>query len=221
MTGNANATKRSWIWGVVFILIACTNLHAEVKMHKWSPAYVGIDQTSGYIKGKGVSVVYAMRVDLQAPGVNFLVTPHSGAKDTISETVEDFAQRTHVAVAINAGFFGPCCLAHPEPKTVIGLSISEGKVVSLPSKDDTYNEALLITRQNEASIGTIQSNTDFSKVFTAVTGSAIIVQKGENTGDVNQLNAAAHTNPRTAVGISHDGRYLYLVAIDGRHPGTA
>ena len=210
---------RKWGWPIVLALVACAGVHAQVKMKEWSPAYVGVDQASGSIHAKYVSVIYAMRVDLKAPGISFVSTQHSGSKATISDTVSDFAQKDHVQVAINAGFFSPCCLEHEEDKDILGLSISEGKVVSPPSAKDEYNAALLITQKNEASITTVSPDTDLSKVVTAVTGSAIIVQKGENTGDVNQLNKAAYANPRTAVGVSKDGRYLYLVVIDGRKPG--
>jgi len=212
-------TMRNWSWLVVLALIACTPVHAQVKMKDWSPAYVGIDQANGSINGKYVSVIYAMRVDLKAPGVSFVSSRHSGTKATVSDTVSDFAKKTHTQVAINAGFFSPCCLEHEEDKNILGVSISEGKIVSPPSAKDEYNAALLITQQNEASITAVSPDMDLSRVFTAVAGSAIIVQKGENTGTVNQLNKAAYANPRTAVGVSKDGRYLYLVVIDGRKPG--
>ncbi len=210
---------RNWSWLVVLALIACTPVQAQVKMKDWSPAYVGIDQASGSISAKYVSVIYAVRVDLKAPGISFVSSRHSGTKATVSDTVSDFAKKTHAQVAINAGFFSPCCLEHEEDKNILGVSIAEGKIVSPPSAKDEYNAALLITQQNEASITTVSPDTNLSRIFTAVAGSAIIVQKGENTGNVNQLNKAAYANPRTAVGVSKDGRYLYLVVIDGRKPG--
>jgi len=212
-------TMRNWSWLVVLALIACTYVHAQVKMKDWSPAYVGIDEASGSSNAKYVSVLYAMRVDLKAPGISFVSSRHSGTKAAVSDTVSDFAKKTHAQVAINAGFFSPCCLEHEEDKNILGVSVSEGKIVSPPSAKDEYNAALLITQQNEASITTVSPDMDLSRVFTAVAGSAIIVQKGENTGTVNQLNKAAYANPRTAVGVSKDGRYLYLVVIDGRKPG--
>jgi exopolysaccharide biosynthesis protein len=189
-----------------------------VKVTGWSPVYVGIDQATGSIDGKDASVVYAMRVDLKAKGISFISTPHSGTMDTISDTTTQFVKKNHVQVAINAGFFAPCCHLQEEDKNILGLSMSEGKIVSVPSSDDKYNVVLLIDRKNKAVITTVSPSTDISKVFTAVAGSAIIVQNGTNTGDINKLNSAASANPRTAVGLSKNRRYLYLVAIDGRHP---
>ena len=102
---------RNWSWLLVLALVVCASLQAQVKMKDWSPAYVGIDQASGSIHAKYVSVIYAMRVDLKAQGISFVSSPHSGTKATVSDTVSDFAKKTHAQVAINAGFFSPCCPA--------------------------------------------------------------------------------------------------------------
>jgi exopolysaccharide biosynthesis protein len=210
---------RRLTWLFLLILAACTVAPAEVKVTSWSPAYVGIDQATGSIDGKDASVVYAMRIHLKARGISFVVTPHSGAMDTVSDTITNFAKKNHVQVAINTGFFTPCCHLFQEDKNILGLSISEGKIVSSPSTDGKYIVSLLMTRKNKAVIATVSPDTKLSKVFTAVTGSAIIVQNGKNTGDINKLNSAGAANPRTAVGLSKNKHYLYLVVIDGRHPG--
>lgn len=211
--------KRNFSWLILLCLIACTNARGEMGVTPWTPVFTGIDQNSGSIDGKDASVFYAMRVDLKAPGISFISTPHSGTKDTTSDTTTDFLKKHHVQLAINAGFFTPCCHSTEESKDILGISISEGKIVSAPSTDGKYDVALLIGRHNQAKITAVQPNTDLGKVFTAVAGSAIIVQKGRNTGDINKLNSADSANPRTAVGLSKNKRYLYLVVIDGRRPG--
>lgn len=211
--------ERNLSWLVLFALITCANAVAQVKISAWAPVYRGIDQAGASIDGKDASVAYAMRIDLKAKGISFITTPHSGSLETTSETVTDFAKQNHVQLAINTGFFTPCCHLFAESKDIRGLSISEGKIVSAPSKDEKYNVALLIKRRNKAVIATVSPKTDLSKIVTAVAGSAIIVQNGKNTGDINKLNSADSPNPRTAVGLSKNRRYLYLVVIDGRHPG--
>jgi exopolysaccharide biosynthesis protein len=199
--------------------------HAIIKVEKWTPAYVGIDTTTVHTDGRHASVAYVMRVDLKAPGISFMTTPHTGTKETVSETSKEFATEEHLQVAINAGFFAPCCNEKPEEKDILGLSISEGKIVSPPyvdpknnGGDPTYHDALLITKDNVATIEKVTEATDLTKFYTAVTGSAIIETAGENTGDVNALNRAAYGNPRTVVGLSKDGRYLYMLVVDGRKP---
>ena len=62
---------------------------------------------------------------------------------TTSETISQFAARTRVRVAINGNFFAPCCDHFAEPKTTIGLLVSNGKVVSPASTDPTQSEAVL------------------------------------------------------------------------------
>jgi exopolysaccharide biosynthesis protein len=211
--------KRNAGWLVLLCLLACVNARAEVTVTPWTPVFTGIDQASGSIDGKDASVVYAMRIDMKAPGIGFISTPHSGTVDTTSETTTDFVKKNHVQLAINAGFFTPCCRAVEESKDILGVSISEGKIVSAPSTNGKYNVALLIGRHNQARITAVTPNDNLSKVSTAVAGSAIIVQKGKNTGDINKLNSADSANPRTVVGLSKNRRYLYMVVIDGRHPG--
>jgi exopolysaccharide biosynthesis protein len=50
-------------------------------------------------------------------------------------------------------------------------------------------------------------------VYNAVAGFGIVLAGGETVA----TGKAVH--PRTAAGISADGRYLYLLVIDGRQPG--
>jgi exopolysaccharide biosynthesis protein len=54
--------------------------------------------------------------------------------------------------------------------------------------------------------------------WAAVAGSGIVLQDGgKPEGVIAPANNPAH--PRTAVGVSQDGRYLILLVIDGRQPG--
>ena len=202
----------------VLVCLAGMTAQAAVKINPWSPLYTGVDQTTAMIDGKHASVAYAMRIDLKAPGISFLVSPHAGSKETISEASSEFATQHHLQVAINANFFDPCCSSSKVDEDIIGLAVSEGHIVSPPSSNNTYDESLTITRNNRAIIGVISAGTDLSQVYTAITGSAIIVKNGVNTGNENDLNKGAYGNPRTVVGLSRDGRYLYLVVVDGRKP---
>ncbi len=62
---------------------------------------------------------------------------------------------------------------------------------------------------------------DLSNVFNAVSGNQIVTG-GENTSSVTPVGAPHDPfglDPRTGVGISENGQYLYLIAIDGRQPG--
>jgi exopolysaccharide biosynthesis protein len=211
---------RIWLVAVAAILSLSLNAEASsVKVSRWTPVFLGIDQANGSIDGTDASVAYAVRVDLHAPGISFYTTPRQGTLNTIASTTNQFLTKYGLQVAINANFFSPCCNAQAEDKTVLGLAISDGNVVSAPDGTPGQNASLLISRKNDASIAETNDNTDLSDVFNAVTGSGIIVQDGVNVGAQTPYGDGADPNPRTIVGLSQDQRYLYLVVIDGRQQG--
>lgn len=211
------------------VAIACMNAHAGGIMQSgYSPLYLGVDTETATVPSNPttpggaptISHAYIMRVDLKAPGVSLTTTEHSGPLNTVSETISQFAARKKVRVAINANFFAPCCDAFAEPKTVIGLLVSNGQVVSPPTSDPTQSEAVLaVTKDNRAEIE-LAPEVRLPFVNTAVAGSAIIVRNGQDVSATSPNEGdPLNPNPRTLVGVSDNGRYLYLVAIDGRVPG--
>jgi hypothetical protein len=204
------------------------NPSTQVTQSGFSPLYVGVDYETATVPSNPVTTggaptvsrAYIARVDLRAPGVALLTTAHSGPLNTISETISQFAERTRVRLAINANFFAPCCNAVAEPKTTIGLLVSNGNVVSPVTKDPTQSEAVLAIMRGNVAVIDQGPNIKVNQVVTAVSGSAIVVQNGKdisasspNEGD------PTNPNPRTLVGLSDHGRYLYLVVIDGRVTG--
>ena len=200
---------------------------AEITQSGFSPIYLGVEFETATIPtnpdasgNPTTSRAYIARIDLKAPGISFITTPQSGTLNTTSETISTFATDHKVRLAINANFFAPCCDAFAEPKTVIGLLVSQGKVVAPPSTDPLNSEAVLaITRRNEAVIAESPA-IDLSTVYTAVAGSAIIVQDGQDVSASSPNEGdPADPNPRTVVGVSPDGRFLYLAVIDGRVTG--
>jgi len=198
----------------------CTGANATtVKVTRWRPVFIGIDQASGSIDGSDASVAFALRVDLRAPGIHFYTAPHQGSLNTVASTTSQFLLKYGLQAAINANFFAPCCNATNEQKTVLGLAVSDGNTVSAPDGTPGQNASLLIDQNNHASIAETADTTDISNVFNAVTGSGIIVQDGLNVGGDTPFGDGADPNPRTSVGLSKDGRFLYVVVIDGRQPG--
>lgn len=200
---------------------------ANITQSGFSPLYLGVDFETATIPtnpdasgNPTTSRAYIARIDLRAPGISFVTTPQSGTLNTTSETIATFAANHKVRLAINANFFAPCCDAFAEPKTVIGLLVSQGKVVAPLSTDPLNSEAVLaITRNNEAVIAESPA-INLANVYTAVAGSAIIVQNGQDVSASSPNEGdPADPNPRTVVGISADGRYLYLAVIDGRVAG--
>jgi exopolysaccharide biosynthesis protein len=200
---------------------------AEITQSGFSPIYLGVEFETATIPtnpdasgNPTTSRAYIARIDLKTPGISFITTPQSGTLNTTSETISSFAINQKVRLAINANFFAPCCDAFAEAKTVIGLLVSQGKVVAPLSTDPLNSEAVLaITRHNEAVIAESPA-IDLATVYTAVAGSAIIVQYGQDVSASSPNEGdPADPNPRTVVGLSPDGRFLYLAVIDGRVTG--
>jgi len=201
---------------------------SQVTQSGFSPLYLGVDYETATVPSnpattggaQTTSRAYIARIDLRAPGVVLLTTAHSGSLNTTSETISQFAIRTRVRLAINANFFAPCCDAFSEPKTIIGLLVSNGTVVSPATTDPTQSEAVLAIMRGNVAVIDHGSNIKLSQVVTAVAGSAIIVQNGKDISASSPSEGdPANPNPRTLVGLSHHGRYLYLAVIDGRVKG--
>ncbi|MFO1457797.1 MAG: phosphodiester glycosidase family protein [Verrucomicrobiota bacterium] len=197
----------------------------------WVPLYQGLDKTSGTNNTKSTDfqnlmVVYALRVDLQAPGIRLLASPRidnyqSNSRETAGMTVSRFVKVHGVQAAINAGFFRPTEYYLPEgtPMTVQGLLISQGEPVSPAGA--TYSASLYVDAENHARI--YPNNwpaADTNGIWTAVSGDYPVLVEGTNIGrKYLSLGGIHDVNPRTSVGLSQDQRFLYLLVIDGRQSG--
>jgi len=192
---------------------------AAIITNAWVPVFKGVDYTTGQADANEprLQKVFAFRVDLLEPTVQFFSTPSNGTNEpmeTDGQTTTTFVNTYGVSVGINANFFSPVTTIPNDPRDLSGLAISQGNLVS--TYDSGY-PALLLTRSNKVSI--INGDLgDYSAYWTAVAGSDRILING-----VAQLSTCTNSfcleNPRSAVGYSLDKRYLYLMLIDGRQPG--
>jgi exopolysaccharide biosynthesis protein len=199
-----------------------------ISVSSFSPQFVGVDLATAKILSDAdssvvnTSIAYIERIDLTAPGIGFTTTPPSGPLETTSQTTSQFLQSTHAQVAINANFFSDVA-ATASPEDLIGLAVSNGTVVAPQSfGSDDAAASLLITKTNTATISPAGSTPiDLSNVFNAVSGNQIVTN-GVDTSAITPTGAPHDPfglDPRTGVGLSQDGRFLYLIAIDGRQPG--
>lgn len=191
---------------------------AGITTQPWVPMFKGIDFTTGDADTNEVRLqkVFALRVDLADPSVEFFSTPSGGAApfETIGQTTTTFVQTYGVAVGVNANFFSPVSTTPDDPRELSGLAVSQGNIVS---PYETIRPTILITRSNQVSFATTAPGS-YSNIWTAVSGSDLVLING-----LPQLGGCITSfcgpNPRTALGLSHDNHYLYLVVIDGRQPG--
>ncbi|MGQ9592824.1 MAG: phosphodiester glycosidase family protein, partial [Planctomycetota bacterium] len=176
----------------------------------WTPLFPGVAWTEVATAEPRVLRIVAVRVDLEEPGIDFLVTPPNGERplETDGLRTTSFLRKHGCQVAVNASPFQPIVSEEGEPQDVLGLSISRGERYSEPKPS---SGALLIFREKRARIAA--PPVEPGDAHNAVGGFGIIVRDGENVGSDDALH------PRTAAGVSRDGRYLILLAIDGRQPG--
>lgn len=175
-------------------------------------------------------------IDLRDPRVEILVTdpldrPIEGSPNAEArlETVDVWAKRVNADLAVNANFFGRAGgekeFVANAPADVIGLSVSDAKVVSAPREFKGKGDPALVFGKDRHAAITRQDAHLSKDVFDAVAGIGgsetdpnrgdQLVTAGVSTADKARVEPNAR-HPRTAAGVSKDGWTLYLVTIDGR-----
>ena len=186
------------------------------------------------------------RVDLTAPRVSFVVTGPLDEREGVPARAEarllptdTWAEKAGVDLAVNAGFVarvdggigGPRGWTDGLPVDIVGLSRSDGRTVS-PSRQGGRDVALLIdeTVQGRSCPCTVRagdaSEGDLAGIEDAVAGGSSregdpgtpLVVDGENRGATAQVEPDRR-HPRTAAGVTRDGKTLLLLVVDGRQPG--
>ena len=213
----------------IFILFLTVILTAAPQeFYDWSQSeklHVGIQHAFIYPKKPRPMKIHTVRVDLKAPGIDFIATARD--KDC-GKPMPDFPQMTimtkrlevrkfvenkqaegvNVLVAVNATPWGPW----RKPFTHIyagniSLLINEFDIIGDKKKD---TPAFAVTRDNKVQIRVIKSDEDRKNFRFVLTGFSIILKNSKVVINYKDYH------PRTCYGISADGRYLYLMTVDGR-----
>lgn len=179
---------------------------------EWTPLFQGVDLTEITQTAPLPLRVYGVRIDLTATGIRFLATPSNGdaPKETNAATTTTFLLKNRCQLAINASPFSDVVDAEGEPEDILGLSVSNGDAYS---PQHPQFASLIITRGNKARVAA--PPLDASDAHNAVGGFGLLMKDGDNVGDPGKRH------PRTAAGVSRDGRYLYFLVIDGRQPARS
>lgn len=212
----------------VLFAAALVTLHAgEVPQFKpltgsaaaeWKPLYQGVDYRLDELEAPRRLRIHQIRIDTQAEGIAFFTTPDNG--DAPSEVngrrTATFLKEFDLEVAINGTGFAPIA---PEgaPVDVLGLSVSDGKKVSEVDVA-SRNPIFLVDQANRAAILRAPlEEAGFAAAHNALQGwygaNGMLLDDGEC------VTLTKDIHPRTAVGISRDGRHVYFLVADGRQPG--
>jgi exopolysaccharide biosynthesis protein len=154
--------------------------------------------------------VHIVKVDLSCPSVQLVGT----AVGTAPTTVKNFAFRNQLNVAINASFFDP----QYQPQ---GLVISDGRRWS-NTRDTRQHAFLACTADNRCRIDKPNHKAEVDPQWHTVIsgwqnlrGGTYVCPRGASAS-CNRNARDAH--PRTSVGLSRDGRWLYIIVVEGRLP---
>lgn len=161
-------------------------------------------------------MIHVITVDMKAGGMHFLVTPpeeNGGQYPLRARTTSQFLTEYGVQVAINGDSFSPWWSRgimdyYPhagDPVQPQGPAESGGK---LYWTSDKPVPTLYITSRNAFSF------IPPAKPYNAISGERLLITGGNVRPNLDD----AITQPRSAVGYSSNGRYLYLAVVDGRQP---
>ena len=159
-------------------------------------------------------VAHIVVVDLQAPGISFLVTAGDPTETfpLKAMTTSQFARSTGVQIAINGDGFTPWWSRGPfdffphagDRVAPDGYAISEGVAYGQGNGPTLY-----FSKSGEVSF-TLGDITPYN----AISGNNMIVVDGQPAEDLDNSYAA----PRTAIGLDGSGKQLILFVADGRQP---
>lgn len=193
--------------GLCFFAVGAPAVDPVFTSTPWAPNFVGVERCDLKSEAPRLNRGHAVRIDLKAEGIRLLATPGNGdaAGETDGLKTSTFLTKYKLQVAVNAAPYGPIHAVEDKPQNVAGIQVSGGRLIS--ETEGSY-PAILFTRDNKATIAAPPFN--LAGIENAVGGFHIVLKKGE----VLEGNKDVH--PRTAAGVSADGRTLILLVVDGR-----
>jgi hypothetical protein len=212
------------LWVGLVLVMAASGLKgraAVITVDPWTPLFKGVELAGGQQQateaGEFNHRTLCLRIDLTNPDIRLFTTPKCAncGLDTTAENTSLFRDNHSLQVAVNGSFYLPADQPLGTPQDVRGLAICQGSVVS-PADDVTRAVTLLFTSNNvPLFVPNNNPPTNTTGIYTAFSGDQPLLLNGMVAPAPNPSDR----DPRTAVGISEDQRYLYLMTLDGRQPG--
>ena len=190
----------------------------EITVGPWELIFEGIQHARGEADEAEprLQKVNALRVDLDHPNLVLFTTPSNGSDpgETDRQTGREFITTYGVQAAINVHFYYTGSDINWNAD-LIGLSMSEGDIVSPPESLPYGGSSLLVSRDNIARFEVTSPGSDLTGVWTGLEAWPFFLVNGVNYGDPSEDSV----HPRTAIGLTEDNRSLIMITIDGRQPG--
>jgi len=189
----------------------------EAVLPRWQTAAQGV----GFFHGRTAKPeleFWALKIDLAAPDLRIVVKggmeDTDGTDRTLSLKVSSFVSTNGLTAGINAAPFDISSSKEGQPIKNAGIVISDGRQIAPVSP---RYDALVFYKDGKAAIVNQAAIKSAENIANAVGGFHHILINGESAErTLNRDNR----EPRSAAGISSDGKFLYLVAIDGRRAGS-
>jgi len=216
-----------WV-ALVFVFSSCTTLSpvsskreypsvfktVENIQPRWQVFANGIDYFYGKISSPSLEF-WALKIDLSSQEIGIVVRGGMQSENQIVSTkVSSFARDNNLLVGINAVPFDIVSSKEGRPIQNVGIVVSGGKLIA--SANSNY-DALVFYKDGKAAIVNQSAIKSIENIENAVGGFHQILRNGELTQRTHNGKAR---HPRSAGGISQDGKYLYLAVIDGRRAGS-
>jgi len=164
-------------------------------------------------------VAHVLIIDRKDRDLQFMVTPPDEIDGGVlkARTTSQFLEEFGVQIAINGDGFFPWWSRSPvdyyphvgEPVTPNGFTASYGELYADGLQNINLEPTVYISRRNE-----ITFNRPPNKIFHALSGDRMLIQGGTTIPDLDNTEI----DPRTAIGMNQNGRFIYLVVVDGRQP---
>lgn len=162
-------------------------------------------------------IAHVIIVDRRLAEVEYIVTPPDDLEGGAlkARTTSEFLEEFGVQIAVNGDGFFPWWSRGPadyyphsgDPVTPNGFAAHGGSVYADGMQDEKPEPTLYVSRRNELTFLRQPGN-----LFHAISGDRMLVLGGEIVPDLDD----EATHPRTAIGVNRNGRYVYLVVVDGR-----
>ena len=195
----------------------------EALVPQWLPFARGI----GYLEAAVLNPrleLRALRVDLTDPSLRVVINDASESSlppgSVLSLKTTTFVERYRCVAGINTTPFDPSSAREGERRSIVGISVSEGRVVSLPRPP--YDALVFYADErrpsgrpaivNQADIGDLRSLWNAAGGFYRVLEGGLVPEAAKRK---------TLRYPRSAAGLSAGGETLYLLVIDGRRSGSA
>lgn len=163
--------------------------------------------------------MHFIEIDLTAPGIDFAITPSNGAAagETNGQTTRQFVTQQNAQLGINGSFS-----AFPSNAWVVeGIAATQGNVYSLfeefrrTALNISIDKVATIIRSTDTGTTTGTAHTPDVPLYNTLGGEARLLNNGNNVAP----SANETLNPRSAAGVSVDGKKILLMTVDGRNTG--